>query len=84
MHLFRHIAPKSLDRRQPACVFFVLPDEKSDYAIPHSELCGITLSLSDADAARQKALLIQFNPTTADIQELKRDYDLFYFHKNPQ
>jgi hypothetical protein len=33
LHIFRHLAQLSLDRRQPACAQFVQSDEKSDCAI---------------------------------------------------
>jgi len=33
LHIFRHLAQISLDRRQPAHTQFIQPDEKSDCAI---------------------------------------------------
>ena len=46
LHIFRHIAQKLLDGRQPACVVFVQSDEKSDGAICAQSLCGIALTLN--------------------------------------
>ncbi|MBQ6163910.1 MAG: hypothetical protein IJK23_05500, partial [Clostridia bacterium] len=38
LHLSRHIAQKSLERRQPSCGLFEQSDEKSDGAICAPEL----------------------------------------------
>ncbi|MCM1439381.1 MAG: hypothetical protein NC131_09320 [Roseburia sp.] len=46
LHIFRHIAPKFLDRREPACEILVQSDEKSDCATRTQSLCGIALTKS--------------------------------------
>ena len=43
LHIFRHIAQKLLDGRQPACIVFVQSYEKSDGAICAQSLCGIAI-----------------------------------------
>ncbi len=43
LHIFRHIAPKFLDRRQPACEIFAQSDEKSDCAICAPDLISASL-----------------------------------------
>jgi hypothetical protein len=41
LHIFRHLAQKSLDRRQPACTIFAQSDKKSDGASDAQSLCGV-------------------------------------------
>jgi hypothetical protein len=43
LHIFRHLAQKSLDRRQPACTIFAQSDKKSDGASDAQSLCGVAL-----------------------------------------
>jgi hypothetical protein len=43
LHIFRHLAQKSLDRRQPACTIFAQSDKKSDGASDAQSLCDIAL-----------------------------------------
>jgi hypothetical protein len=40
LHIFRHLAQKSFDRRQPACMIFAQSDGASDA----QSLCGVALS----------------------------------------
>ncbi|MBQ6164327.1 MAG: hypothetical protein IJK23_07630, partial [Clostridia bacterium] len=44
LHLSRHIAQKSLERRQPSCGLFERSDEKSDGAICAPELISAYLA----------------------------------------
>jgi hypothetical protein len=45
LHIFRHLAQKSFDRRQPACMIFAQSDKKSDYASDAQSLCGVAYQL---------------------------------------
>jgi hypothetical protein len=45
LHIFRHLAQKSFDRRQPACMIFAQSDKKSDCASDAQSLCGVALTI---------------------------------------
>ena len=47
MHIFRHLAQKSLDIRQYACGISIQSDEKSDSASSAQALCGIAYNYVD-------------------------------------
>jgi hypothetical protein len=46
LHIFRHLAQKSFDRRQPACTIFAQSDKKSDCASNAQSLCGVAYMLN--------------------------------------
>ena len=45
LHIFRHLAQKFLDRRQPACEISIQSDEKSDCATYALDLISASLTL---------------------------------------
>jgi hypothetical protein len=44
LHIFRHLAQKSFDRQQPACMIFAQSDKKYDGASDAGSLCGVALT----------------------------------------
>ena len=59
MHIFRHLAQKSLDIRQYACEISIQSDEKSVGASPAQALCGIALKTS-SDREREDELFVEW------------------------
>ena len=49
LHIFRHLAQKSLDIRQYACGIAIQSDEKSDSVSSAQALCGIALNHKPPD-----------------------------------
>jgi hypothetical protein len=43
LHIFRHLAQKSFDRRKPAYTIFAQSDKKSDSASDAQSLCDVAL-----------------------------------------
>ncbi len=64
LHIFRHIAQKFLDRRQPACKISIQSDEKSDGASCAQALCGVALNLIE-----RKVPFNKFQPDVLKIKE---------------
>ena len=63
LHIFRHLAQKFLDRRQPACEISIQSDEKSDSASYAQALCGAALT------DRRKKLLRMTKPAPKKKRE---------------
>jgi len=60
LNVFRHLAQKIFDRRQPACKISIQSDEKSDGASCAQALCGVALNpnTNDVHMMQQKIFII--------------------------
>jgi hypothetical protein len=59
LHIFRHLAQKSFDRRQPACTIFAQSNKKSDCASAAQSLCGVAYRKAASTVAEHRYSLFK-------------------------